>query len=193
MPCPVDLHLLIVEITRLRIDVATKSILVNEAASRTKTIFKKMDEFDLEAWVEGSSFATKALARYYGESYQLAVKLYGILTLPRPAVLAVYPNAAEADGPRTSLRQRVLKLLKEVYPQVQDTASLQWPFVVTGVAAAIGDGAAEDQDFIAQTLYDVWRRPLADSTPYKCLQKLKAFWLSGQTEWEDCFYEPTPC
>ena len=103
----------------------------------------------------------------------------------------MYPNAFEANGPRTLLRQKLVAILKDLYPKLQDYGSVQWPLVVAGVAASIGDGAAEDQDFDAQTLEDIWRRPLSDSTPYWCLKKLKAFWLLGKTGWENCFYEPT--
>ncbi|OAA70065.1 C6 zinc finger domain protein [Akanthomyces lecanii RCEF 1005] len=115
MPCPAELLLFIVQITRLRVGVATKPRHPNAAASRTKAVFEKADDFDLDIWVEESPLFTKTFVKYYGEISQLAVKLYGILTLPPSAFLRVYPNAFEAYSLRTLLRQKLAAILKDLY------------------------------------------------------------------------------
>lgn len=64
MPCPAELLLFIVQITRLRVGAATKPRLLNAATSRTKAIFEKADDFDWDVGVEESSVFNKTFAKY---------------------------------------------------------------------------------------------------------------------------------
>lgn len=76
----------------------------------------------------------------------------------------MYRNAFAANGPRTLFRQKLVAILKDFYPKLPDYVSVRRPLVVAGVAAAIGEGAERDQDFVAQVLDGIWPRPLSDST-----------------------------
>ncbi|KAJ3478945.1 hypothetical protein NLG97_g8446 [Lecanicillium saksenae] len=192
-PCPVEFCLAIIEITRLRFEIAAGMAVETQVASRAQTVFAAIGGFDVNAWAESSPFAKRDFGMQYGEIFRLAIELYAVLVLPGPVVLAAYPDGGAERHSRTLLRQRLMRLLELMYPTIADTASLQWPFIVAGVAAATGEDAVKDQEFIDRCMDEIWRKPLSDCSTFYCLAKLRKFWLSGQTEWEECFYEPTPC
>ncbi|OAQ96738.1 hypothetical protein LLEC1_07600 [Akanthomyces lecanii] len=125
--------------------------------------------------------------------YQVAVLLYGILTLPSAtsaawAVATTTPQPGPLklrpyDGLRVSKRQELLKLLRQT--------ALCWPLVVAGVALADGDAA--DKKFVDDSLLTIWMTPNTWAAPFVCRTKLLVFWRSGSMAWEDCFDEPVPC
>ncbi|KAJ6788403.1 hypothetical protein PWT90_11180 [Aphanocladium album] len=197
-PCPAELVLRLIEITRLRFEIGAGLTLEAQVVHRAPTLFGEIEDFDVAAWAEGPTAAVVIARIQYGEIFQLAIKLYGMLALPRSAVLAAYPDDGEEEEEeersRTLTRRKLVQLLGLMYPTIKHIGSLQWPFVVAGVAAAgTGVDAVEDQKFIDKCMYAIWRQPLSDCSTFHCLRKLRAFWQLGQTEWEECFYEPTPC
>lgn len=48
----------------------------------------------------------------------------------------------------------------------------------------------EYQLIVTQLLLQVSQEPDAKAGPYTVVTRLKQFWESGETGWEDCFNEP---
>lgn len=88
-------------------------------------------------------------------------------------------------------REELLALLRQTWDSLRYHGGLAWPLIVAGVAAS--DGSAQDRDYIDRRLCYIWQRPLTAATFLLAVEKLRAFWRSGKTGWEDCFDEPTPC
>ncbi|KAJ3478946.1 hypothetical protein NLG97_g8447 [Lecanicillium saksenae] len=193
LPCPGDLLAVLDRITRLRIQVATSTISAAKVGATAQGLFQEIDQFDIEASLKDCPWSTELIGRCYSEVFHAAVKLYGILTLPRSAVL----EAIKATGPdayetlRMSQRKNLVQLLKKAWPEIDFFPSLQWALIVAGVAATTDDAAAEDQDYVEQSLTKILHHALSDASTFTCLVKLQLFWKSGKTEWEDCFDEPT--
>lgn len=207
-PCPVAFHLARVHITRLRVAVAHNTITdPSTIILRVLDAFNSIWEFDLERWIE-EEFADKnddakhqvwILALIHG----LAIRLYGILTLPRwavaawgissPKIKSAYP-AVPGCGTYESLRRRhrdaLLKMLLEQWSRVESRRRLAWPFAVVGVAVANTDVAT--QRYVERCLFTIWKDPEVTTSSISALEKLRVFWLSGKTEWEDCYNEPIP-
>lgn len=211
-PCPVEFHLTRVRITRLRVLLARGKAAPAHAsvAVKMQAIFDTLLLFDLEAWVADrfgdKSDEARQQARIMGPIYAVAIRLYGILALPASAVAAwaMLPPQATSAYPAVvgcstheSLRRRhrdeLLRLLRGSWAHVQLKMWLTWPLAVVGVAVADGDdAAAANQDFVDASLLAIWRLPDVSSSSITALEKLRVFWGSGKTGWEECFDEPIP-
>ncbi len=200
LPCPIDVRMAIIDITRLRYQIATTSFIPALMTTR-HGILEKLDTADIDDWAEKNSPLGGATIQTVGQIFHTAAWLYGILTLPRSvthswarAHLPLQPCEADLDpyqDLRSHQRSRLLTLLKEVFPLLQYPNSVRWPLLVAGVALG-ADGAQVDRAFVDQCLFTIWQNPLGDGAIFICLQKLRDFWHSGKAGWEDCFDEPVP-
>lgn len=210
-PCPVEFHLARVRITRLRVALARSKLSPEHAsvAAQVQEIFDTLLLFDSSKWVKersgDQSDEAQHQARIMAHIYAVAIRLYGILTLP-PSVTAVwaasssriessYPAAPGCGRrPYESLRRRhrdeLLDLLRAWSGTGRLKVWLAWPLMVAGVAVA--DDAVENQMYIDASLLAIWRVPDVSNSSITALEKLRVFWLSGKTGWEDCFDEPIP-
>ncbi|TQV93714.1 C6 zinc finger domain-containing protein [Cordyceps javanica] len=199
IPCPIELIVIIVLVTRLRVRAAAAADAPAHGTTTTSSlqlavgdIFRRIDEFDLDAWLEEKQFAEMAIAPAVGEIFYLAVRLYAILTLPGEAVLVAHPDGQEStEELRFLYRRKLSDRLRETIPQVVYYPGLRWPIIVAGVAAGADDGdALWDRQFVEEQMYRMWKHPLTNTTVFVGLQKLRSFWESGGTDWEECFDEP---
>ncbi|TQW08647.1 C6 finger domain protein [Cordyceps javanica] len=200
-PCPVILLMGIVQINRLRFQVATKATAKEDFNTGVLEVFDTIKSFDLHSWAKGRSFANEAITLSLGHVFLAAVRLYGILTLLQPKAIsgfhvASYPSISTAGAHtpeelRVREAQELVKLLRQLWPAMKYIPALQWPLIVVGVGVA--GGLTADQKFIDHCLYSIWHYPLNDSNIFRCLEKLRVIWGSGMTGWEDCFDEPIPC
>ncbi len=89
------------------------------------------------------------------------------------------------------LRAEILALIRELLPLIpKRPTSLAWPLAVVGVAlTGDGDGDAADREFVTQTLHHISTHRDAYYGPTLSLSKLRKFWASGKTGWEDCYDE----
>ncbi|OAA37971.1 C6 finger domain protein [Beauveria brongniartii RCEF 3172] len=167
---------------------------ISELRQRMQHLFRQINDFDPHAWADELDFYSGAVTPAIGRLFQLATRLYGLLSLPAsmaapppPLLAATSPDVASL---RISQRTELLACLRDTWPALPATTNMSWPLLVAGVAAA--DGLAEDREFVARCLDETWRSPLGDVAPLLVLEKLRAFWKSGKRGWEDCFDEPTP-
>ena len=207
-PCPVEFHLAKVYITRLRVSLAQRMPPdIDSVTFKVQQIFNSIWNFDLRAWIK-EKFGDKDeqvqhQTRIIGLMYALAIRLYGILTLPEPAIAAwavsspkirkAYPAIPGCD-PYETLRRRhregLLEMLREQWDQVKLKKWLAWPLTVVGVAVA--DDTIENQTFVDESLLAVWKVPDVPNSSITGLEKLRVFWASGKMGWEECFDEPIP-
>ena len=204
---PRDLILAVARITRLRIQVAHETITNADLEDRTRDIWTLVDRFSAEKWARDTGFHRGDATVGLGKIAQLAAQIYLLLSLPRLAVAAALAEQQQPGSPatpgrpsseslrayhsvRVSKREKMVQLLRETWPMVKGGEEYRWNFMVAGVVVA--DGLKPDQDFIAQELYEIWEKPFTDAASFMLLEKLRGFWRSGKTGWEDCFYEPFP-
>ncbi|EGX93633.1 C6 zinc finger domain protein [Cordyceps militaris CM01] len=206
MQCPTELYLALVHISRLRAKLAQRDTKPDKSSIEQKVrhILDSVSRFDADDWATKPMFRdqidTVAIA---GRIFAIAVRLYGILTLPPSAVAAwsvaselSQPTSASApaavyDALRISQRRELLALARQSWGRLKHTTSLCWPLVVAGVAFA--DGAAADQDFIETSLLSIWSLPNTSACFILTIRALRRFWTSGKTGWEDCFDQPLAC
>ncbi|KAJ6786071.1 hypothetical protein PWT90_07744 [Aphanocladium album] len=193
---PIDLKIVLVQITRCRVDAATYPGQSTALESRVRDIFKQLDTVDVDNWNKRDKYPSGYVSHESGFVFQLAIRLFGMMTLPRWAVMAALQQDSDTRPWNEQLairRQELIKVLQRNFPAVKFLASLKWPLIVAGVAATAGDAAVEHQTFVDQSLYKLWQHPLTNNDVVIILEKLRSFWSSGKTEWEECFDEPSPC
>ena len=196
-PVPVELLMCMVHITNLRIQVAARSIPSKTLRERMAEILGRIDRFDPDAWSGEVELYEKNVTAALGRIFQLAVRLYGILSLPRSVItdaLGAAPGTCGASAYhslRIAQREKLMSLIRQYSSVMYIWEDLPWACIVTGVALADG-GAIEDRQLVLDLLYRKWQLPMSYTNAYVAREKLCEFWQSGNTEWEQCFYEPMP-
>lgn len=155
---------------------------------------------DIDRWAETVSGFAVAVNKAMAEICRDAIWLHVMLALPRPAMLlwaqtqpplmSSAPGTDALDKYRLLYRSRLVSQLRKIQPQLQYPPAIFLPLVVVGVASV--DGSNHDRSFVDQSIYDIWQRPVGAPGSFACLKKLREFWASGKTAWDDCFYEATP-
>lgn len=201
MPCPTDLYIVLAHISLIRHRVSKKFASDKELLSLTRQLFAEIEDFDPTSWAEKNEFVSKDITVLIGQIYHAAVRLFATMTLPRAAVLATYPRPASYQSIRASQRRTLVDLTRQGLLVVEFAQSLAWPVTVAGVAAGTAHDTVENDDDYLEALdtqkfadefhYKAWMYPIATIVNFQLLQKLRAYWRSGKTEWEDCFHEPT--
>lgn len=191
MPCPTTLFLEIIRITRLRRRLAEGFSFSAVIAPQLAEIMERLDAFVPETWEEPYGVPEQPEFLLMARVFKAAVTLYAVLTLPPPEHRST-PGAVEAwDQRRVALRDELLELMRESCMMLRSKAALSWPLAVAGVAVV--DSKPEDQEFVASvfTSEDGGRGGSFYSPTY-FVGKLRTFWESGTTRWEDCYSEPCP-
>lgn len=201
-PFPLALRIIQINITRLRHQVATGTT-TSEAVSRIISgLFDRLGGIDLAEWVQKIAGFDATTNQALAETYRDAIWLYAILALPQPAMqrwASEQPPLAQSllsdidayNYVRSLYTSRLLAALRSIFPCLPYLAAAGEALVIAGVAVA-SCGGKEDQEFVDQGLHAIWLLPVGSGAIALRLQKLREFWASGKTGWEDCFYEPTP-
>lgn len=190
MPYDTDLWLAMLEISRLRQRVAAGARL---GLDTVRSIFNTIDDSDTETWSKIAIVNNEDMTPEVAKIYQVATRLYGIMTLPPKAVLAAYPQAGSYATLRVTERRRLVALLDENLPNIKRIIAFDWPLVVAG--AASGTDGEDVEALMHQAVVGEWFHKLtidirADVVSIGTYEKLRMFWKSRTTEWEDCFTEP---
>ncbi|KAM3513521.1 hypothetical protein MY11210_002808 [Beauveria gryllotalpidicola] len=204
MPCPTDLYIALAHISLVRHRAALDRLEKQEEVySLARQVLADITDFDPVSWANKNEFVSKDITLLIGQLYHAAVRLFSTMTLPRAAVLAAYPCATSYQSLRASQRRALVELIKQGLCIVEFSHSLAWPVIVAGVAAGTAHDEAEadpdyndalrTQEFADQYYYNAWMKPIASIVDLLILQKLRSFWQSGKTAWDDCFHEPTAC
>ncbi|KAJ6786120.1 hypothetical protein PWT90_02476 [Aphanocladium album] len=208
MPCPPEYTILIHHITRLRevfAHVGADSTVQDGAQQFLASKLKMAFMFDLEGWVKAKyegSIAT-SMATALANIHEIAIRLYAILTLPKYMVMKwsrSMPNPLVADQDlheqsvyerlRIGHRCEILTRVRRIRHTLTAKQDVTWPLIVAGVAA--GDASEKDREFIMDALLETWMATGSSVSFILARDKVRAFWKSGRTGWEECFDEPTP-
>lgn len=200
-PFPVDLVVIVRHITEVRVQATSQTKSISALQHRMQHLFQEINAFDPVSWAEEVEFFSGDVTPAIGQIFQISTRLHAIVALPvsivSPPLVSLLPSVANASGlgnvcdsVRISQRTKLLERLRDTWPSIHDKANMSWPLLVAGVASA--DGPAEDQEFVARCLDELWRDPLVDIAPLLGLEKMRRFWRSGNRGWEDCFDEPVP-
>ncbi|OAA47230.1 C6 zinc finger domain protein [Beauveria brongniartii RCEF 3172] len=206
LACPPPLLVIVKNLTQLRGRIADGRCTKISLNTELRDLFDRIGAFDYNAWafkqVINSKPAGEAVisSTLVSHMFQVAARLFGVLSLPHSATVswagaAGYqrlPGMSMYDSVRIAHRCELLDMLYRFRGRFRTALALAWPVTVAGVSLG-GDGASvEDRAFVAEALLDMWMSRLSRCGPILCLQKLRAFWDSGKTEWDDCFDEPVP-
>lgn len=195
-PCPNELFVHMIQLTRLRVQVSSGQITGVALAAKVDELFRQISTVNLDAWIRDAS-ARSNNASDGAAAFRAATLLYGILSLPSRAV-AAWAAAAWHHGSgglgayesvRSAQQQALLDVLRRMAPKVKCRCCISWPLLVAGVAAADGavDGA---RDFVEESLLGIAAEPEGPMFALPSLQKFRELWSSGKTGWDDCFTEP---
>lgn len=202
MPCPTHLFLNIRQINQLRVQAAGRASYRDVIWPTAREVFADIERFDPENWTEPYTVPKKPGMDIVARIFKTAVALYGMLVIPPPAST----DAPSRDGGlspqcekttpasyeklKMSFRMRLLRLVCTAMETRPVKLYLAWPLAVLGVALA--DGQATEREMVEDYLQKISRAPQTYCGPTTSLVKLRAFWASGKTQWEQCFDEPCP-
>ncbi|KAF1730399.1 putative transcriptional regulatory protein [Beauveria bassiana] len=200
LACPPPLLVIVKNLTQLRGRIADGRCSKISLNTELRDLFDRIGAFDYNAWAKQVDSKPEAVISTLSHIFQVAVRLFGVLSLPQSAtvswaVAAGYqrlPGMSMYDSVRIAHRCELLNMLYRFRGRFKTALALAWPVTVAGVSLG-GDGSAEDRAFVAEALLDMWMSRLSRCGPILCLQKLRVFWDdSSKTEWDDCFNEPVP-
>lgn len=180
MPCPTVLFLDIIRITRLRMTLAAGASFEFVIHPAAQDIFEHVNDFSPEDWTEPYTVPERPEFPLLASIFKSAVTLYGILSLS--------PRDSDAyQLTRPVIRDNLLGLIRQVLTLLRCKLSLAWPISV--VLVALVDGAPEDIAMIEELLCsgspeNYFRAPLV------YIKRLREFWASGKTAWDDCYHVP---
>ncbi|KAJ3488396.1 hypothetical protein NLG97_g6204 [Lecanicillium saksenae] len=207
MPCPSDLFLVVVHVTRIRQRASVINMLNREPfEAAVQQVFTDIDRFDETVSSKAKRPKDEGLKEAIPRIFKVAVRLYAIMTLPRTAVLAAFPNVSSYRELRASQRYELMEGLKialAAMASTDESVVLGWPMMVAGVAAGVPHSRykSDDPDYeyalstkktVESYFYAHWLDPISTCVELAILEQLRNYWRSGGTEWEECFYQPTP-
>ncbi|KAJ3497064.1 hypothetical protein NLG97_g2185 [Lecanicillium saksenae] len=195
LPYPTDLFLAMFHISRLRYQIASGDLPDSHALdSSVADVMDRIEEFDRAEWLQDKEEEANGLEVLDAVAHacQVAIRLYGIMTLPRAAVASwaasrSYPMVSALgryESLRTFQTAELMRLLQDAWSKATFKGGLAWSLTVAGVAAA--DGAVVDQEFVAQCLLDIWHGgETGYSLEHDCRLKLQKLWASAFTNMTD--------
>ncbi len=191
LPCPDALFLAIIHLTRLRVQVHSGQITHPALHIQVHDLLQHISTVDLSVWSRAAS-AESDNAPDVAEAFRHATLLYGIVALPRHAVVSSWAgDGATYTQVRSAQQQVLLVVMRKLAPRVKCRCCITWPLVVAGVAAADGCVPAL-RDFVEESLLAMDQEPAEAGVAFPTLQRLRALWWEGRTAaWDDAF--PSPC
>ncbi|KAJ3479256.1 hypothetical protein NLG97_g8365 [Lecanicillium saksenae] len=178
LPCPVYLFLAICRITQMRAEVA-RGAAMSTIQSHLAAISNSINRHGSFSTSEKSTMIGETAKSMLEETFQVAVRLYGVLTLIDPGELPEHAGTRADNNLRVAYRHKLLSLLRELWIISEEPAGLRWPFIVAGVAVV--DGTYDDREFVATALRVIWASTIPSWGALWSLERLEKFWVSGKT------------
>ncbi|KFY13971.1 hypothetical protein V492_02933 [Pseudogymnoascus sp. VKM F-4246] len=181
---PTPLFAELIRVNHLRVkaskpDAAEEANLICEAYE----IIGRIDGFVPENWAQSKPSSHEDWL-VIGTVYHAAVTLYSICSLQS---LSMIPMSNFMNERRTTQRQLLYVLLYKALLWPKFKTHLFWPLVVLGMEAVNGDDTL--RAFVQEQLAEQ-SRWMGTSVPLVAKDAVERFWLSGKTQWEDCFDKP---
>lgn len=192
MPCPTDLFVDIIRITRLRLLYAAGASVSKVILPVAREIFRDIQGFLPDDWNESYPLPKSTKHTLIGRIFQSAVALYCLLSMPETATVYTSDSensdsTPEAD-PILGCRRDLMESITMAMNDLPSKVPLSWPLTILGVACV--NGSDEEKETIESHFRGVIDTAFIESGPAQGLKKVKKFWESGKTGWEDCFDEP---
>ncbi|OAR00516.1 hypothetical protein LLEC1_00844 [Akanthomyces lecanii] len=205
VPCSSHVFADLIRINRLRALVAAGASIRNFIRPAARQIYHHIAEFSVTDWEEPYGVPDKPEARLLCRLFQQAASdgderchddndndndddddgdadVDGEQQQLAQAAMTPPPSIEALNG-------EILALVREILPLIpKRPTSLAWPLAVVGVTLT-GDGDAAAREFVTQTLLQISTHRDAYYGPTLALNKLRKFWASGKTGWEDCYDE----
>ncbi|TQV94296.1 hypothetical protein V2A60_002668 [Cordyceps javanica] len=189
LPCPTELFLEMMRVTKLRRLARTAPSYQDTIAPALADILTRISAFDPETWDEPYGVPDQPEFGLMAAVFKCSVELYANLSLPPPPSRSTPLIQKSWAARRTALREELIQLMRKSIAILQSKAALSWPVAVAGVAVA--DGSDEDKELVLST-FKADDKGTADSfyVPLYYSEKLRSFWASGKIGWEDCWNVP---
>lgn len=190
---PTRLFVAIEKITRLRVLAAKNESFERVLRPTARAICDDIESFAPSQWGETYHLPDTEYTLLLGELWKTTVTLYGFLSLP-PTVGTYLSSCDEAHTSPFEERKGLYckKLLQEIDCMMQRPGYNRyicvWPLAVLG--AGLVNGQHQERARVLSHLQVIWRDPSSFSGAILAYSKLKRFWSSGRTAWDDCFDEP---
>lgn len=184
-PCPGNLFIDIIRITRLRTLLASGASLRRTVTPAAQAIFDQAASYISDEWVELCG-PTEMIPenRSIFSLFQTAVILYGVLSLsPRNTSFQIYRQS------RQELRDLLMAKMRYHMQYKNAAAHLSW--AVSVVVVALSDGSQADKQFIEGLVMNERGDRGEYYVPLAFLKKYRDFWASGKTHWDDMYPEAT--
>lgn len=184
-------------ISRLRARIASRGLHATDKLSVQKTL-DIISRFDVIAWAKEEYPDQVEKYSLMARLFVVAIRMYGILSLPRSAVVA-WARSSPDIAPQSLLtfekvrgqqKKKLFEVLRLAQATIESAKPLLWPLIVAGVAASNPTTDAADQAFVDQCMMSIWKDPRIKCKYLMLMEKIRAFWRTGKTEWDDCFDEP---
>lgn len=181
-PCPSVLFIDIIRLTRLRmlaIGVSFKKTIVPEA----QDIFRHVESLSPRDWTESYGVLTSPRTYSIFQMFQTATILYGVLSLtPKSGRDSIYHTS------RLALREKLLHQMRNHMQHKAAILHMSWPVAV--VAVALKDGTRADKTFIEEVVMNLKGDKDEYYVPNAVVRKMREFWKSDKTHWDDMYNEP---
>lgn len=187
-PCATSMFLDMMQLSHLRRRCAARPGTVSDLIPEARSIFRHIQDFNTSEWKE--TYPATDDFVLLAETFKAAIILYGLLTLPRLLAAQCHcPDSASTDIPRLYYRTLLFNFVVKGMDTVERNECFTWPIAVLGVA--FHDGAPMIQSTLLQYLDGIIMRPGVDCGAVTLMLRLREFWGSGKSNWEDCFYRST--
>ncbi|KAM3434160.1 hypothetical protein MY4824_005619 [Beauveria thailandica] len=180
-PCPKALFAEIAAINRLRL--AASMCKIGAILPDANAVFERINSFDPATWKDTAEFEIPHTPEVVlvARIFQLAVSLYGILSLGLEHADASAPNWPD----KTTATVEIIMLMQKTLKSPKCLAVMTWPSAVAGVAVA--DGPDATRNLIVDILVQIDSDVLAYGIAAHTIERLQTFWLTKKTGWEDCW------
>lgn len=176
--CPTHLFLCVRDINQLRRDMAHGKQSFGKIQATALSILERVEAFQPSSWFERYEMPRMAFRMILARMYKCAVALFARLTLAKRARIE-YDDARRLEDAR--YLAKLILSTADIVP-IQPTC---WPLIVAGVGLAGASFA--DKSKVMDRIYEVAWLAHGSDGPFKVLDRLRIFWASGKTEWDECF------
>lgn len=181
-PCPTELFLDIIQITRLRTRLKDGASFEDVILPAARNILTHVDGFSLEDWTEPYDIPDTPDFDIMGRVFKCTIKLYALLSLFSAT------QESQLDGfRRHTVRDHLVELIREATQVLRSKCPLAWPLSV--LAVSLVDGKDEDKALVESILLSATKYDHFFVPQYR-VKIFREFWASGKTTWDECYYVP---
>ncbi|OAA81002.1 C6 finger domain protein [Akanthomyces lecanii RCEF 1005] len=178
-PCPTQLFLCIRDINRARRDIAGGQYSTGIVRKMMQAIFRIIASFEPQTWRERYVLPEPEVRFQLAAMYKSATMLYGMMTL------AAYAGVPSDASHRIASTEGIVDLALALSQPLGDHLALAWPLMVAG--ASLGGAPPGKQAVVDRLLLSISQGVYASNGVFFALERLRMFWKSGKTEWDECF------